>query len=82
MNKKFNNWLDTFVDEKGLNREAIIEVEGKSGLNIIPLQILLDAIKGAPENEQAGIKKMIVLIDFKNADVMRYFSHLAQAIAV
>ena len=78
----FQKWFDTFIDEKGLDRDEIIEVEGESGLNMMPLQVLIDAINSAPKHEQAGIKTMIVRIDFANGDVMHYFNHLAKALAI
>jgi len=59
-----------------------LTAEGDSGANYIPLNILIDAIKSAPEHERAGIKKMIVKIDFLNAPVIPYFEHLARAIAI
>lgn len=78
----FTKWLETFVSEKGLDLEQIFQVEGKSGANFIPLACVVDAIKSAPAHEQAGIKSMIVKIDFRNGDVCHYFKHLAQAIAI
>lgn len=78
----FSKWLDTLIEEKGYDTEDLIEVQGPSGLNVIPLECLIDAIKAAPAHEQAGIKAMIVRLDFRNADIMGYFRHLAQAIAV
>lgn len=78
----FNNWLETFLDEKGVDMEQILTVPGPSGDNHMPVSILVDAIKQAPLHEQAGIKNMIVRIDFVNRDVIRYFRHLAQAIAI
>lgn len=78
----FTAWLDTFVGEKELDTERLFEIEGESGLNIIPLGVVLEHIKIAPQNEQAAIKRMIVRIDFVNGDVTDYFRHLAQAIAV
>jgi len=78
----FNQWLDTFVDEKGIDPEQLLEVDGPSGLNLIPVGVLVDAIKGAPATERAAIKDMIVRIDFANGDVLPYFQHLAQAIAL
>ena len=52
-------------------------------MNLIPVGALLDIIKyDAPQNEQAGIKTMIVKIDFLNGDVIDYFKHLARAIAL
>ena len=78
----FNKWLDTMVSEKGLNTDQIMEIEGSMGINMMPLSILLDAIKGAPAHEQNGIKAMLVKIDFLNGDVMDYFRHLGKAIAI
>lgn len=77
----FNKWLDTFVSEKGIDLEQVLEVEGPSGTNWIPVACLLDVMKQAPKHEQAGIKTMIVKIDFRNGDVLHYFKHLAKAIA-
>jgi hypothetical protein len=78
---RFSTWLDTFVDEKGIDREQTLEVAGPSGTNYIPVQCLIDTMKRAPVTEQTGIKNMIVRIDFVNGDVLDYFRHLAQAIA-
>lgn len=78
---QFKKWLDTFVDEKEIDREAILEVEGPSGLNCIPVGCLLEAMFSTTPREQASIKATIVKIDFVNGDVLDYFRHLAQAIA-
>lgn len=78
----FNNWLDTFTAEKGIDTEARFEVEGPSGTNNMAYGNVLEAMKGAPAHEQAAIKDMIVRIDFANGDVCHYFRHLAQALAI
>lgn len=78
----FNNWLDTFVEEKELDTDFMIEVEGASGTNFIPLQIVLDTIKQTSKQEQKKIKNIIVKIDFANGDVMHFFTHLAKALAI
>lgn len=81
-NMNFRTWLNTFVDEKGLDRDQVIEAEGPIyGTNWIPLEALLETILRAPKHEQQGIKDMLVRIDFVNGDPMDYFKHLAQAIA-
>ncbi len=79
---QFAQWLDTFVEEKGIDTEMLLEVEGKSGTNIIPVEVLLDTMKYTTTSEQAEIKKMIVRIDFVNGNVLDYFRHLARAIAI
>ena len=79
----FKKWLNTFIDEKGIDREHIIEAEGPVyGTNMIPVQVLITHMENAPTHEQKAIKSMIVKIDFHNADVMDYFKHLSQAIAI
>jgi len=79
---KFANWLDTLIEEKGIDLEQGFSVEGPSGENHMAYQNVVDAIKGASANEQAGIKNMLVRIDFANGDIRHYFRHLAQAIAI
>lgn len=79
----FKNWLNTFCAEKGINPEFILEVEGPEwGTNLIPVQVLIDAICSAPAAERKAIRNMIVRIDFVNGNVLDYFRHLAKAIAL
>ena len=78
----FNKWIDTFIEEKGIDTESILEVEGLLGTNYIPVGCVIEAMKNAPFSEQKAIKNMIVKIDFVNGDVVDFFRHLAQAIAL
>jgi len=77
----FNTWIDTFLSEKGIDLETVVEAEGPSGTNWIPVACLVDLMKQAPKGEQAGIKAMLVRIDFANASVLDYLKHLAGAVA-
>lgn len=77
----FARWLDTFLDEKGIDSEELVEAEGPSGTNIIPVGCLVELMKTAPEHEQRGLKDTMVRIDFVNGDVRRYLTHLAKAVA-
>lgn len=78
----FNTWLDTFVEEKGLDPEHVFEKEGPEwGTNWIPLGVVLEYIGIASAAEQEKIKATLVMIDFKNGDVMHYFDYLAGALA-
>jgi hypothetical protein len=77
----FKTWFNTFNQEKGIDPETNIEVEGPSGTNFMTLQNVFDAILATSASEQAGIKAMIVKIDFRNGDVVDYYKHLAKAIA-
>ena len=77
----FNKWLETFLSEKGIDAEHMLTIEGPSGANFIPVGCLVDLMKQAPKQEQAGIKSMLIRIDFRNGDVLDYFKHLARAVA-
>lgn len=78
---KFNNWLDTLIEEKNIDLDEQFEVQG-SMTNFMQYYNIVEAIKSASPAEQKAIKNMIVKIDFANGDVKHYFRHLAQAIAV
>ena len=80
----FAKWLDTFLAEKEIDGDDMLTVEGSSGTNFIPVEILADAIKSASPAEQAGIKSMLAKIDFVapgRKPVLDYFTHLGKAIA-
>lgn len=78
----FANWIDTFINEKGLDTETIFTVEGASGPNHIPLGCVVEAIKSTSKREQDQIKTTIVKIDFMNGNVNHFFNHLAKALAI
>lgn len=80
-NPGFKRWLNRFIDEKGIDREEMLSVEGYGGLHQMPVEVVLEHMLIAPKSEQDAIKNMIVKIDFRNGDVVDYFRHLATAIA-
>ena len=78
---KFENWIETFIEEKNINLDDIFEVEGESGTNIMSYGVIVEHILIAPVQEQEKIKNVLVQIDFKNGDPLHFFRHLGQAIA-
>ena len=80
--KSFDRWIDTFIEEKGIDTEYLLTVEGLLGKNYIPVGCVIEAMKEAPKSEQQTIKNMIIKIDFVNGDVLHFFNHLAEAIAL
>ena len=78
----FAKWLDTLVKEKELDGDHVFEVGGSSGLNFIPLAVVVENIKITTRQEQQQIKDILVRIDFASGDVMHFFNHLAQALAI
>jgi hypothetical protein len=79
---RFNQWLDTFLNEKGIDSEEVLEAEGSMGMNYIPVGSLVQTIKGANESNQKEIKSIMVKIDFANGSVRHFLLHLAKAIAI
>jgi len=78
----FTTWLDTFVDEKGLDREHVFTVEGPLwDDNFIPLQCVLDMVAQASPANQSKVKDTLVKIDVLNGDAMHFFGYLARGIA-
>lgn len=81
MNKTFNSWINTFLSEKNIDLETVLEVEGPSGPNFIPVGCLVEMMKATSRQEQVGLKNMMVRIDFNNGNILDYFKHLAKAVA-
>ena len=78
----FSNWLDTFVEEKGLDLGHTFEVEGDGGLNLIPLGAVVGMMQTWPTDLQAKSKRMLIKIDFVNGDVVDFLKYIAAKMAV
>lgn len=78
----FKTWIDTLVEEKGIDKEEFLFVNGPSGENIIPIGSVIESMIMTSEKEQKAIKNMLVKIDFVNGDIKHYFKRLAHAIAL
>lgn len=79
----FNQWIDTFVAEKGIDLDHTFEIEGGDwGTNFIPVAVVIEHMKITTPAEQKQIKNVIVKIDFANGDILDFFQYLAKAIAI
>ena len=76
----FNQWLDTFIKEKGIDLEYTFTIEDNGVTHIFELGNVIENIKATSKEEQNAIKDMIVKIDFNNGDVVDYFKHLSKAL--
>jgi hypothetical protein len=79
---RFNQWIDTFLSEKDIDLEEVLEVEGGLGVNYIPVGALVDSLKGTTVKNQNQIRGIMIRIDFQNGDVRHLLKHLAKAIAL
>lgn len=77
--KKFNEWLDTLIEEKGVDIEEVFVVE--AGLyEDMTYGCVIDAIKNTSKIEQQKIQNILVKIDFQNGDIKHFLRHLAKAL--
>ena len=74
-------YFRTLVEEKGIDLQTIIEVEGESGMNFIPLEMVIIFLEGAGKNTQNTAMNHLTKIDFHNGDVMHFFTHVAKFMA-
>ena len=78
--QNFDNWLDTFFEEKVIDLEQGFELEGPSGLNLFSYGVVVDHLKAARPEVQEQAKTILVKIDFLNGDPLHFLRHLAGAL--
>lgn len=71
--EQIRNYLINLIEEKGVEIEATINIDGHIGLTWL---MLIDFIDTVPEYHDE-IRKTLVSIDFQNGDVFHYLKHLA-----
>jgi hypothetical protein len=74
-------WLDTFLEEKGIDMDTPIDVMGENGMNYMTVGVVAEHIYITTKKEKEQIKKQLVNIDFHNASVLDFFIYLAKRIA-
>ena len=74
-------WIDTFIDEKGIDLEQTFEFDNHNGFNLMSYGVVVEAIKTCRAEEFKKIKATIVKIDFMNGDVCHFLRHLGQGLA-
>lgn len=77
----FNEWLDVFVEEKGIDKKRPFEFFQEGTWNYIPIDVIIDFVKQLPNEQKNIIKDTLVKIDFVNGNIYHYFRYLAKGIA-
>ena len=77
----FDNWLDTLIEEKGIDLEDYFYFDKDGEFNIMQYGTVVEAIKSTSKEEQNKIKHILVEIDFKNGNIEHFLKHLGQALA-
>ena len=77
----FARWLDTYLNEKGIDPERVLITVSARGPNAIQIASLVDTMKRAPSPEQLAIRSLMAKMDVHDAPAIDYFRLLARAIA-
>lgn len=77
----FNKWIDTFIEEKGIDLQKVIEIKTEKNTHYFEIGNIVENIKATTLEEQSTIKDTIVKIDFYNGDILDYFKFLAKILA-
>ena len=72
------NYLNTLLEEKGIDQEFILEVTNENGVNFMPVAIVVDFLSTAVPYVQEMSKQKLVEIDFHNGDVLDFFKYIAE----
>jgi hypothetical protein len=80
-NQSFHEWFETFLSEKNLSFE-VFEIEIEQQIHMINSETVIDLIKKASPEDQRAIKRMLVALDFRNADINDYLKHLGKGYIV
>ncbi len=78
---KFNNWLDKFIKEKGINLSESFTVDVDGVGHLFDYENIVEQIKNTSPKQQEGIRTMLEKIDIDNRDVKAYFRHLAVSLS-
>jgi hypothetical protein len=74
----FQEWLDTFIDEKDLDRDQVLTLDFIETVFLVEFEVLINFLKGLDPETQQSIKRTFVKIDFMNGDAMSFFRYLAE----
>ena len=76
-------YLEILLKEKNINTEdEEFHIKGESGINIMPLGVIIEHILITTKEEQNKIKNVLIEIDYKNGDILHFFEHLGKALAI
>lgn len=77
----FRQWIDTFIEEKGILTEHTFDYDSDDGFATVSLGAIVDAVCASNETVKELVKHKLVLIDFRNGDVLHFFRYLGASLA-
>lgn len=76
----FNTYIDTLIEEKGIDTETAFEFENENGFNLMTYSVVVNFIKNTSKENQEKIKKTLTMIDFKNGKIEDFIEFLGKGI--
>jgi hypothetical protein len=75
---KTAKYIEVFFEEKEINYEAFEIMDQNEMLHLIDTDVVIEAIKNAPEREKEQIANQLRRIDFANKNVNHFLKFLAE----
>jgi len=78
--KNFRNYLTLLLTEKGISLEHTFEIHTDNlfGNHFVPMSVVFEFIESLDKTTQNKIKETLVLIDFKNGNVLHYLEYITK----
>jgi hypothetical protein len=76
----FRNYLTVLLKEKGISLEHTFEIPSDSiwGNHLVPMEVVIEFIESLDKPTQSKIKETLVMIDFKNGNVLHYMEYITK----
>ena len=73
-------YLRTLLNEKGISEDYVFTIDTDDfwGHHIIPMEVVIEFIDNLDTNTQTKIKDTLVMIDFKNGDILHYLEFITR----
>ena len=76
----FEKWLDTFIDEKELDRNYVFEIKYEDTTHLMKFKALTESIIALPEKHRKKIKNKLIAINIRNGNFMDFLNYVAEAL--
>lgn len=74
------DYLRRLLDEKGISQDYVFTLDTNDywGHHIIPIEVLIEFIDNMNPQTQTQIKQKLVVIDFKNGDILHFLEFITR----
>ena len=78
--RHIEKYLRTLLNEKGISEDYVFSFDTDDfwGHHIIPMEVVIEFIDNLDPKTQKQIKDTLVMIDFKNGDILHYLEFITR----